>query len=159
MEDATRKRKSLVFYKSTAFLLSRSVQTRLIIKKVPVSSSLLTTRSVNSSTGSSMNQTLLQCQRITYEAAKSGFQSTNCVASNTVLPDQLLLSFCSQLSDNRHLWDDLQFRCYQWLTSWDGGMFGAMKTGGDAQRKSLLPTRSSMEPEASSQWNDVSLLI
>ena len=65
MEDATRKRKSLVFCKSTPFLLSKSDQMKLIIKKVQLSSNLPTTRNVNSSTGSYMNQTSVQSQRIT----------------------------------------------------------------------------------------------
>ena len=102
-------------------------------------------------TGSSTTATFHSSRNSTCWTVMTGCHATNSEASSTAWRYLLPLSSFSLSSVVNLSCADLLAQCCPWLTSCAGAMFGVTKTGGDAQKKSSLLTRSSPAPEASSQ--------
>ena len=151
--------KSKESWNSTLVLsVSRSLR-KLSTRRVPTSWHLPGPKNVSSFTGSSMTQPSQVHQRGTCRIATSGFKSTSCAASSMVCSPQLQPLPSSLWSEDSHLWEDLLFQCCQWPTFWTGATSGATRTGGDVQRKSSSPTRSTPALVARWPWSESNWLL
>ena len=155
MEESTRRMILAGSSKSIPELEVLSSQNRPFTRRMHRKQDQHGLRRENSCIGWFTIQTSLKHQNGIWQNVTTGCLSTSYAAWNTALFPLRAFSSFYLLSIVSHLSEDLEFQCFRWHTSWIGDTSGVTRTGGDVQRKSLSHTRSSSEPGASLQWNEI----